>query len=99
MRAISVRQPYASQIASGEKDEEYRSWRITPGPLLICASKRPVIDDLPTGVALARVDVIRIDELSDGFAWVLARARRVAPFPVRGSAAIYHVDDALVRLL
>ena len=39
MRALAVRQPWASLIAEGAKPVEWRSWS-TPhrGPLLICAS-------------------------------------------------------------
>ena len=41
MKALSVRQPFASQIVIGEKTIEWRSkpfnWR---GPLVICASKK-----------------------------------------------------------
>lgn len=42
MRALSVRQPWASMIASGEKTIETRTWSTDyRGPLLICASKHP----------------------------------------------------------
>lgn len=41
MKALSVRQPWADLIASGEKTLEIRSWRIDyRGPLLICASSK-----------------------------------------------------------
>lgn len=44
MKALSVRQPYANQIARGIKTLEIRSWS-TPyrGPLVICATARPDI--------------------------------------------------------
>lgn len=57
MKALSVRQPFASQIVIGEKTIEWRSkpfnWR---GPLVICASKSAIIEldngkRLPVGVA------------------------------------------------
>jgi hypothetical protein len=41
LRALSVRQPWASLIVAGEKDVENRAWRYPPrfrGPLLIHAS-------------------------------------------------------------
>ena len=45
MKALSVRQPFASQIVIGEKTIEWRSkpfnWR---GPLVICASKSAIIE-------------------------------------------------------
>lgn len=59
MKAISLHQPWASLIASGEKTIETRWWRTHyRGNLLICSTKRPVFRDLPLGVALAIVDVI-----------------------------------------
>lgn len=72
MRALSVRQPYASFIARGLKTVETRKWS-TPhrGELLICASQNPDIaalqawaitpaefqDSYPVGVALCVVTV------------------------------------------
>lgn len=43
MMTLSVRQPWASLIAWGDKTIEHRSWE-TPyrGPLLIHASGRPI---------------------------------------------------------
>ena len=64
MKALSVRQPFASQIVIGEKTIDWRSkpfnWR---GPLVICASKSAIIEldngkRLPVGVALGIVDVV-----------------------------------------
>ena len=41
MKALSVRQPWAHLILSGQKDVENRSWRCSyRGPLLIHASQR-----------------------------------------------------------
>ncbi len=69
MKALSVKQPWASLIADGEKNIEVRSWS-TPhrGPLLICSGARPdaehaLLDDqghaidLPLGVLLAEVEL------------------------------------------
>jgi hypothetical protein len=44
MKALSVKQPWASMIARGEKTIETRTWRtFYRGPLLIVASKKPLI--------------------------------------------------------
>lgn len=52
MKALSVRQPFASQIVIGEKTTEWRSkpfnWR---GPLVICASKSAIRRNWTTGNA------------------------------------------------
>jgi ASCH domain-containing protein len=63
VKAISIRQPWASLIASGHKTIETRTWP-TPyrGDLLICAARNPApgcnTTDLPTGVALAIVRLV-----------------------------------------
>ena len=58
MKAISLHQPWASMIASGDKTIETRWWRTHyRGDLLICSTKRPVVRDLPSGYALAIVTV------------------------------------------
>lgn len=56
MNAISIKQPWASLIISGQKPVENRTWRPPPGiigmPLLIHASKRPdrhATVQVPTG--------------------------------------------------
>lgn len=39
MQALTVKQPWASLVAYGEKTIEYRSWATDyRGPLLICAA-------------------------------------------------------------
>jgi len=71
VKALSIRQPWASLIASGHKTIETRSWQ-TPyrGDLLICAARiraaacEPA--DLPTGVALAVVRLIDVRPMKPG---------------------------------
>ena len=61
MKCLSVRQPWASMIARGEKTIEVRTWSTHyRGPLVICVSKSPRISDLPVGVALVVVDLIDV---------------------------------------
>ena len=53
MKAVSVKQPWASLIAEGNKTIETRTWPTNyRGDLLICASKKPKIEDLPVSAAL-----------------------------------------------
>ncbi len=78
MRALSVKQPWASLIATGEKTIELRSWRTHyRGPLLIVASARPDrradLDtlgcrtlDRPRGVALALVELCDVRPFARG---------------------------------
>lgn len=69
MKALSVRQPYATLIATGEKTIEWRSWK-TPhrGALMICSSAswaegewdiaEEDRDQFPRGVTLCTVDLV-----------------------------------------
>lgn len=63
IKALSVRQPYASMIAYGEKTIEWRSKPLNyRGPLVICASKTVRVTmkngvDLPVGVALGVAEI------------------------------------------
>jgi hypothetical protein len=68
IKALSVRQPFASQIVTGEKTIEWRSKPLVyRGPLVICASASAKFflqntdgseTMLPVGVALGVVDVV-----------------------------------------
>lgn len=72
MKALSVRQPWASLIAGGHKTIEWRSWRTNyRGPLLICAGKTPdevyfefdpveAARNWPLGVAVAVVELAEV---------------------------------------
>lgn len=111
LKALSLKQPWANMIASGEKTIETRRWPTDyRGPLLIVASKTPNIPPAGCAVALATlVDcrrMTRADEAAarcalyqGAFAWVLRDIRRLKPFPVKGRLGIYEVtisDDALI---
>jgi predicted transcriptional regulator len=93
MKALVVRQPYAEQIMAGEKSIEYRTWRTAHrGPLLIVASKRPIIGSLPVGCAVGIVELVDITGEPGDYCWHLAKPRRIKyPFPVRGQLRIMEV--------
>lgn len=62
MKTLSVRQPWASMIAEGEKTIEVRSWPTKHrGALLVCASQKRdagATKEQPVGVALVVVDLV-----------------------------------------
>lgn len=62
MKALSIRQPWASMIARGEKTIETRTWRTDHrGDLLICASASPQTGmkaNGPLGVAVCIVELV-----------------------------------------
>lgn len=113
MKAISVRQPWASMIADGEKTIETRTWSTNyRGDLLIVSSRKPAIAGLPTGQGLCIVRLFdcrpmtKEDEPAAGcelyewaWAWDLENLRTIEPFEVRGQLGLYEVDDGLIRIM
>lgn len=113
LRALTVWQPHAEAIASGLKDVENRPWRF-PLPdgatIAIHAGLKvdpnglgfgiDMPDDLPSGVIVCTVDVVRCvrDSASrwarpGAWHWVLARARRVDPVQVRGQQTLFRLPS------
>jgi hypothetical protein len=104
MKALSVKQPWASLIAQGKKTIETRSWPTDyRGELLIVSSRFPAIE--PAGCAVAVVNLVdcrpmtRADEAAacceiypGAWAWVLEEVRAVKPWPVRGQLRIFEVE-------
>lgn len=114
MKAVSIKQPWASLIAAGIKTLEIRAWpTVHRGPLLICSSRRPVIDGHRHGVSLCIVDVTDcramqhgdvpfacVDQFYPGqFAWILENVRLVKPVPVLGQLRLFDVPDKSVHVL
>lgn len=72
MKCLSVKQPWASLIASGQKTVELRSWqRDYRGSLVICAGASPEIrwgaeryENGPLGVTVALVELYDIVPLT-----------------------------------
>ena len=112
MRALSLRQPWASLIADGRKTIETRTWRTRyQGPLAIHASARPYAD-LPTGgiVAVAWLYGCRPMEEADedaacialyegAYAWLLTNVKPVALTPCKGRLGLWTPSDDLLRTL
>lgn len=101
MHALSVKQPWCEQIAIGRKKDEYRTWApraLIGRDLLIVASRTPGpgFDGEPLGVAICVVRVESMRETANGYAWRLANPRRVSPVPIKGCAALWHVDDSII---
>jgi len=107
MKCLSVKQPWANLIASGQKTIETRTWETDyRGDLVIVSSKTPPIEPAGSAVAIVKLVDCRRMQKSDeaaaccdfypgAFAWVLAGIRRIRPVPVRGSLGIYEADITL----
>lgn len=104
MKALSLKQPWANLIASGQKTIETRLWGTDyRGELLIVSSKRPKIEPAGYAVALAQLIECRPMTLGDereamcdvyesAIAWVLKDVRPLKPFPVTGKLGLFDVD-------
>lgn len=104
MKAISIKQPWANLIASGQKTIETREWS-TPfrGTILLVSSKLPKIEPAGCAIAVAELVDCRVMTKADenaakcpiypnAFAWVLQNIRAIEPFPVKGQLGLYDVD-------
>jgi len=66
IKALSVRQPWADEIAEGRKTIETRTWTTSyRGPLLICSTKKPALSAAGMALAVAELVGVRPLELSD----------------------------------
>jgi len=106
MRAICIKQPWASMIANGQKFIETRSWKTNyRGELLVVASQKPLIDNLPTGQALCIVNIIdchpmkkedekfaKVEYNSQKYSWILFNIKKIKPFPVKGKLNFFQVN-------
>ena len=102
MKALSLHPKWAAKIATGDKPEEYRTWKTSyRGDLLICASTYNDGWAYPKGHALCIVNLydIKWSEENDCYAWQLKDIRPVVPFPVKGKLHLYDVDDKLVKIV
>ncbi len=99
MKALSVKQPYASLIALGAKIREFRTWAppaaIVGTRIAIVASKSPAWDDLPTGEAVCTVRVAGYD--AENGAWLLEDPQPVKSEAIRGQLNVYNIDKPLVE--
>ena len=101
MKALSVMPYPADRIASGEKVEEYRSWKTEyRGDLLICASSRNEGPDLVRGHAICVVELYDITQSAPhDYVWNIRNVRFVEPIPVKGKLHLYDVDDEKIEYL
>lgn len=94
VKAITVKEPLAAQIASGEQTVAFKSFRTSyRGELLIVADEDPWY-----GVALADlVDVRPISpgmnaSITRGYAWSLANVVRITRFPAAHRSGLYTAE-------
>lgn len=105
MLALSIKNPYAYQILTGDKKIEYRTWPAkNVNQFLLVSSGTPSSSDfglgLPNGYALAIVKITSVSENKDidgYYHWHISPVVPVEPFKVKGKLHFYDVDDQLVK--
>jgi hypothetical protein len=97
VKALVVHSPWAQEIASGEKEIEYRSWPTKyRGWLAIVAARRPESRaDAGRAVCLVRlVDCVQIDEKD--FEWHLADPTPIVErVEIPGRLGLFDVSDLM----
>jgi len=104
MKALSVKDPWATAILTGEKTIELRSWPSSYfGDLLICASSSPKTENSGKALCIVKLAGFREMQESDekaslcdydgcSYSWILENVRPIKPFPVKGKLKLYDVD-------
>jgi hypothetical protein len=104
MRALCIREPWASLICSGRKTVETRTWYTRyRGSVLLVASKTPKGPLSGHAFAVARIVDVRLMTQRDEAAaccevyprarsWQLAEVRPIKPVPQKGRLGLYHVE-------
>lgn len=103
MKAISIKEPWASMILDGKKTIETRTWKTHyRGELLLCASLTP--KSKISGMAFAIAELIDCREMTyedeveacceiypNAKSWVLRNIRKINPVPVKGQLGLFEV--------
>lgn len=110
MKALSIKEPWASLIMKGKKTIETRTWRTSyRGPVLLCASKKPNSPIAGNAFAICKlVEVMPMHkederlaccEVYEGaYSWFLADVIPLVPFPVKGQLGLFEFkDDATLQ--
>ncbi|MHC9543044.1 MAG: ASCH domain-containing protein [Vulcanimicrobiota bacterium] len=110
MKALSVKDPWATAILNGEKTIELRSWPASYfGDLLICASASPKTENSGNALCIVKLAGWRPMQEADEkaslcdfdeytYSWILENVRPIEPFPVKGKLKFFDVDVPKKRL-
>jgi len=103
LSAVSIKEPWASMIARGEKTIELRTWRTKHrGKIVLCASKKPEGGCAGNAFAIADIADVRpmreadreksgVDFCEGLYSWILKNIELIEPFPVSGKPGLYKV--------
>jgi len=93
VKALSIKQPWADQIAQGSKKIEYRSWNTKfKGDFVVVASKSPSIEGLPTGCTICLAELYDVTGQPGDYQWHLRNIRPLPPVPIQGRLRFFEID-------
>ena len=107
MKALSIREPWATLIAKGEKTIETRTWKTNyRGKILLCASKNPKSEISGKAFAVAELlDCLPMVKDDERFAccktypransWFLGNIILIKPFEIKGQLSLFEVEYKL----
>lgn len=110
MKALSVKDPWATAILNGEKTIELRSWPASYfGDVLICASASPKTENSGKALCIVKIAGCRPMQKADekaslcdfdeySYSWILENVRPIKPFPVKGKLKFFDVDVPQVTI-
>ena len=99
IKALSIHAPWVYDILTGEKQEEYRTWKPKQkGRILICSSAK-VYRGYVSGYALCTAEIGEIRNYGDQYGWELKDVQFVKPFRVKGKLHLFDVDRSKVEAL
>ena len=103
MKAISIKEPWASLIFEGKKIIETRTWKTNHrGKILLCASKNPKTPLSGFAFAVANLVNIKPMEKEDeedaccevyprAYSWILDSVEIIDKFEVKGQLGLFEV--------
>lgn len=108
MKAISIKEPWLTEIVEGRKSIETRTRRTSHrGDLLLVGSKKPagkyagkaacVVNLVDCRPMVAEDEELAKCKLYWAYSWVLEDVRPVVPFDVRGQLGLYEVPHECIR--
>ena len=105
MKALCIREPWASKIASGEKTIETRTWRTNyRGRILLCASQKPKGPLAGKAFAVATIAAVHPMQPHEekaaccktypkAISWVLTDVNRIIrPIPMKARLGVFNTD-------
>lgn len=96
MRALALWPVYATAVAVGVKDTEYRTWK-TPyrGDILICATAKNQGKEYPRSKAICIVELYDITENEEEpglYDWHIRNVRLIEPFDTKCKLNLYNLE-------